>query len=54
MSAVKSKISSSKSTMNFNGKHDDNSSSGGGSATMTTSVTHDEHLNFGGNSDEKK
>jgi len=21
---------------------------------MTTSVTHDEHLNFGGNSDEKK
>jgi hypothetical protein len=48
VNAVKSKMSSSKSTMNFNGN---NNPTG---ASMTTSVTHDEHLNFGGKLDEKK
>ncbi len=39
----------SKSAMNFN-TNEDNVTGG----SMTTSVTHDEHLNYGGSSDEKK
>jgi hypothetical protein len=48
VNAVKSKMTASKSTMNFNGNNKPTET------TMTTSITHDEHLNFGGNSDEKK
>jgi hypothetical protein len=40
----------SKSAMNFKGNDDHDIAE----ASMTTSVTHDEHLNFVGNSDEKK
>lgn len=40
----------SKSAMNFNGNNDHDTTN----VSMTTSVTHDEHLNFGGNLDEKK
>jgi hypothetical protein len=34
--------------MHFNGNDDNHAASAG---SMPTSVTHDEHLNFGGNSD---
>jgi hypothetical protein len=48
--AVKSKMSTSKSTMNLKGNNDN----GITGASMTTSVTHDERLNFGGDLDEIK
>jgi len=50
VTAVKTKMTPSKSAMNFN----ENDDHGATASSMTTSVTHDEHLNFGGNSDEKK
>ncbi len=50
VNAVKSKMTQSKSTMHFNGNVDQDMAE----AVMTTSLTHDEHLNFGGNSEEKK
>jgi hypothetical protein len=43
-------MTQSKSTMHFNGNVDQDMAE----AVMTTSLTHDEHLNFGGNSEEKK
>jgi len=43
-------MSSSKSTMNFKGNNDN----GITGTSMTTSVTHDERLNFGGDLDETK
>ncbi len=43
-------MSTSKSTMNFKGNNDN----GITGASMTTSVTHDERLNFGGDLDEIK
>ncbi len=46
VNAVKSKMPASK-TMNFSGNNDNNIRG----PSMTTSVTHDEHLNFGGDPD---
>jgi len=40
--------------MHFNGNDDNEFSRGATGRSMPTSVTHDEHLNFGGNSDGKK
>lgn len=50
VNAVKTKMTPSKSAMNFNGNNDLDITNN----SMPTSVTHDEHLNFGGNLDEKK
>jgi hypothetical protein len=54
VNAVKSKMTPSKSAMNFNG--DDNEPLHGASGgSMSTSTTHDDHLHFGGeNTDGKK
>lgn len=54
VNAVKSKITPSKSAMHFNGNEDNEFSRGAAGSTMPSSVTHDERLNFGGDSDEKK
>jgi len=57
VNAVKTKITPSKSAMNFGANEDDElqSGSGGGvGGSMSTSATHDDHLNFGGSPDSKK
>ena len=52
VSAVKSKITPSKSAMNFQDEHDQDGFHAGGS--MSTSATHDEHLSFGGDAANEK
>ncbi|CAF1000395.1 unnamed protein product [Adineta ricciae] len=54
VTAVKSKITPSKSAMNFNGNDDNEFSRGATGGTLPSSVTHDERLSFGGDLDEKK
>ncbi|CAF2983001.1 unnamed protein product [Rotaria socialis] len=54
VTAVKSKMTSSKSAMHFNGNDKNDMNQGATSGTMPTSVTHDEYLNFGDSSQEKK
>jgi hypothetical protein len=51
---VKSKMTPSKSAMHFNANDKNGTSQGATGGSMTTSVTHDERLNFGSSSDEKK
>jgi hypothetical protein len=54
VNAVKSKITPSKSAMNFSGD-DDEQLHGAGGGAMSSSATHDEHLHFSGEkSDGKK
>ncbi|CAF0735259.1 unnamed protein product [Adineta steineri] len=54
VNAVKSKIAPSKSAMNFNGNNDDEFSRGAVGGSIPTSVTHNEHLDFGSDFDKKK
>ena len=51
---MKSKMTPSKSAMDFNGTEDNEFSRGAAGSSLTSSVTHDERLNFGGDLDEKK
>ncbi|UJR31701.1 hypothetical protein I4U23_019181 [Adineta vaga] len=54
VNAVKSKMTPSKSAMHFNGNDGNEFSHGATGGPLTSSVTHDERLNFGGDLDEKK
>jgi hypothetical protein len=53
VNAVKSKMTPSKSAMNFNGD-DDEALHGASGGSMSTSATHDERLHFGGESSDGK
>lgn len=50
VSAVKSKITPSKSAMNFNDSSEHDELNGASGSSMSQSATHDDHLNFGGES----
>ncbi|CAF0802641.1 unnamed protein product [Rotaria sordida] len=54
VTAVKSKMTPSKSAMHFNGNNPDDTSHGAAGVSMSTSVSHDDYLNFSDNSNEKK
>ncbi len=55
VNAVKSKITPSKSAMNFSADDDEQQLHGASGGTMSSSATHDEHLHFSGEkSDGKK
>lgn len=51
MNAVKSKITPSRSAMSFDDNEPLHGATGG---SMSTSATHNDHLDFGGSSDAKK
>ncbi|CAF4938319.1 unnamed protein product [Rotaria sp. Silwood1] len=54
VSAVKSKMTSSKSAMHFNGNDTNDMSHGATGGSIPTSVSHDDYLNFSDNTNEKK
>ncbi|CAF2333554.1 unnamed protein product [Rotaria sp. Silwood2] len=54
VTAVKSKMTSSKSAMHFNGNDTNDMSHGATGGPMSTSASHDEYLNFSDGSSEKK